>query len=55
MPDCAEKCIELKKRRPNLLVEVDGGINAETISHAVAQGIDVFVAGSYVFDAKDRK
>jgi ribulose-phosphate 3-epimerase len=34
------------------LIEVDGGINAETVK--LCDGVDVFVAGSYVFGAKDR-
>jgi ribulose-phosphate 3-epimerase len=37
------------------LIEIDGGINADTIAPARAAGIDVFVAGSAVFGAKDRK
>lgn len=33
----------------NILLEVDGGINNETIGHAVTNGADTIVAGSYVF------
>ena len=36
-----------------LHVEVDGGINAETIEAAAEAGADVFVAGSAVFAADD--
>jgi ribulose-phosphate 3-epimerase len=36
-----------------LLVEVDGGINADTIEAAAAAGADVFVAGSAVYGAED--
>jgi ribulose-phosphate 3-epimerase len=36
-----------------LFVEVDGGINAETIAQAAAAGADVFVAGSAVYGAED--
>ena len=54
MPDCAEKCKEIKTAKPDLLVEVDGGISDKTIGHAAGCGIDVFVAGSYVFGAQDR-
>jgi ribulose-phosphate 3-epimerase len=36
-----------------LLVEVDGGINADTIEQAAAAGADVFVAGSAVYGAED--
>lgn len=54
MPACANKCAELKARRKDLLVEIDGGINAKTIDYAISKGVDVFVAGSYIFDAADR-
>ena len=36
-----------------LLVEVDGGINEETIEAAAEAGADVFVAGSAVYGAED--
>jgi ribulose-phosphate 3-epimerase len=36
-----------------LFIEVDGGINADTIEQAAAAGADVFVAGSAVFHADD--
>jgi ribulose-phosphate 3-epimerase len=34
---------------PNLDIEIDGGINAETVKQAVDAGANVLVAGSYVF------
>jgi ribulose-phosphate 3-epimerase len=36
-----------------LLVEIDGGINAETIEAAAEAGVDCFVAGSAVYGADD--
>ena len=36
-----------------LLVEVDGGINADTIAQAAEAGADCFVAGSAVYGADD--
>ncbi|MCW2584222.1 MAG: rpe [Klenkia sp.] len=36
-----------------LLVEIDGGINADTIEAAAEAGVDVFVAGSAVYGADD--
>ena len=36
-----------------LLVEIDGGINADTIEQAAEAGVDCFVAGSAVYDAAD--
>ncbi|MBK1789418.1 ribulose-phosphate 3-epimerase [Prauserella cavernicola] len=37
----------------NLIVEIDGGINADTIEQAAEAGVDCFVAGSAVYAAKD--
>jgi ribulose-phosphate 3-epimerase len=36
-----------------LLVEIDGGINADTIEQAAEAGVDCFVAGSAVYSASD--
>ncbi|KOV85445.1 ribulose-phosphate 3-epimerase [Nocardia sp. NRRL S-836] len=36
-----------------LVVEIDGGINADTIEQAAEAGVDCFVAGSAVYDATD--
>ncbi len=36
-----------------VVVQVDGGINAETIEQAAEAGADCFVAGSAVYSAKD--
>ena len=36
-----------------VLVEIDGGINADTIEQAAAAGVDCFVAGSAVYGAAD--
>lgn len=36
------------------LVEMDGGIDSNTVSTAAASGVNVFVAGSAVFKASDR-
>ncbi|OLF19525.1 ribulose-phosphate 3-epimerase [Actinophytocola xanthii] len=37
----------------SVLVEIDGGINAETIERAAQAGVDCFVAGSAVYGADD--
>jgi ribulose-phosphate 3-epimerase len=37
----------------SLFVEVDGGVNADTIEQAAEAGADVFVAGSAVYGADD--
>ena len=42
-------------RHFNCLIEVDGGINAETGELCKAAGVDVLVAGSYLFGQPDIK
>lgn len=56
-PKAVEKIKAIKDMRGdrNFVIEVDGGINAETGKQCVEAGADVLVAGSYVFKAKDRK
>lgn len=36
-----------------ILVEIDGGINGDTIEQAAEAGVDCFVAGSAVYGAAD--
>jgi ribulose-phosphate 3-epimerase len=50
-----DKARAIKPRlRPDQRLEIDGGINADTAKQAVAAGIDMLVAGTYVFGVKDR-
>lgn len=42
---------EIKRRGLDVDIQVDGGINAETVEIAAAAGANVFVAGSAVFGA----
>lgn len=42
-----------KKQGYNFLIQVDGGVNAETGQACRKAGADVLVAGSYVFNAED--
>jgi ribulose-phosphate 3-epimerase len=47
-----EEAVNLRtKLKANFLIEIDGGVNNETISAAKKAGVDVFVAGSAIFDA----
>ncbi len=50
---CLPKMTWLRKRRGDLLIEVDGGINTETIPDAVRAGADTIVAGTAVFGTDD--
>jgi ribulose-phosphate 3-epimerase len=43
----------LRKRYPELNIEVDGGLAENTIDTAAEAGANVIVAGSAVFGAKD--
>ncbi|WP_281520149.1 ribulose-phosphate 3-epimerase [Massilicoli timonensis] len=53
MEDMLEKVRYIKKQiveqNRSTLIEIDGGINADTAKLAKAAGVDVLVAGSYVF------
>ncbi|MEA2019105.1 MAG: ribulose-phosphate 3-epimerase [Campylobacterota bacterium] len=52
-----EKATKLKKlinkRNPNCLIQVDGGVNDKNIQELKDAGVDVVVAGSYVYGADD--
>lgn len=51
-----EQLAKLKKKfHANYLIEVDGGINDKTANLCKEAGVDVLVAGSYIFNQKDRK
>lgn len=43
----------IQKTGSHALIEVDGGVNHETAPRLVEAGVDVLVAGSYVFGAKN--
>ncbi|KXX75370.1 Ribulose-phosphate 3-epimerase [Madurella mycetomatis] len=47
------KVQELRKRYPDMNIEVDGGLGPGTIDQAADAGANVIVAGSAVFGAKD--
>ena len=48
------KVRELRKLKPKLDIEVDGGINPYTARIAYDEGANVFVAGTSIFGKKDR-
>ena len=49
-----EKVRELRKLKPKLDIEVDGGINSYTARAAYDAGANVFVAGTSIFGKNDR-
>ncbi|MDO9055123.1 MAG: ribulose-phosphate 3-epimerase [Sulfuricurvum sp.] len=59
IPSAVDKIRRLKTLRdsinPNCLIEIDGGVGSSNIALLKDAGVDVCVAGSYVFGSKDYK
>lgn len=56
MSDCADKITELKSYlKKDIIIETDGGINAETAKYCRERGANALVAGSYVFSSSNIK
>lgn len=57
IPGAIDKIKELKELaqdfNPNLLIQVDGGINDQNAPQVLEAGADVLVAGSYIFKSPD--
>ncbi len=49
------KIVQIRKRNPEIDIQVDGGINRDTAKLCKELGANVLVAGSYIFQAADRK
>ncbi|MDX4059339.1 ribulose-phosphate 3-epimerase [Aliarcobacter skirrowii] len=59
IPTILEKVKTLKelinKRNPNCLIEVDGGVSDKNIKELKDAGVDIVVAGSFIFGSGDYK
>jgi ribulose-phosphate 3-epimerase len=55
IPSTLDKIKELREMAPKLDIQVDGGINNETVVQCIKAGANIFVAGSYVFAGGDYK
>ena len=53
LPDTLDKIRWLKSHYPNVDLEVDGGITADTISLAFQAGANKFVSGSFIVKSDD--
>ena len=57
IPNSMKKITELRQiildRNESVLIEVDGGVNLKTIREFSEAGVDVFVAGSAIFESDD--
>ncbi len=59
IPTMLPKIEQLKRiigeRKLKVEIEVDGGIKVENVGEVARRGVDIFVAGSGIFGARDRK
>lgn len=57
IPAMKEKIQSLRKliqeKNPKVILEIDGGVNLDNIHELSSLGVDVFVAGSAVFESED--
>lgn len=54
IPGVQSKIAPLKALKPDLIIEVDGGVNAINAPGLMAHGVDVLVAGSSIFGCGDK-
>lgn len=56
MSDCADKIEYIKHNaQKNIIIQVDGGINADTGKYCIKKGATSLVAGSYIYGASNIK
>ncbi len=51
LPEMADKITQLREMKPDLDIEVDGGITPDTIGLVAEAGANLFVSGSYIVKA----
>ena len=49
IPYCLDKIRKLREMKPNLDIEIDGGIKLDNILDAKKAGANIFVVGSAIF------
>jgi ribulose-phosphate 3-epimerase len=49
------KVKQLRKKKPGLLIEADGGINDKNARTLIEAGANILVSGSYIFKSADPK
>lgn len=54
IPEVLEKVREARRKHPNLMIQMDGGIDAQTAVLCREAGADHLVAGSFIFRSQDR-
>jgi len=53
LPDMISKISELRRMKPDIDIEVDGGITDKTIQMVVDAGANLFVSGSFIVKSDD--
>ncbi len=53
IPGVLPKIAEIRRRAPTLDLSIDGGINRDTAGQAAAHGINLFIAGTFLYGAGD--
>ncbi|MCL2101305.1 MAG: ribulose-phosphate 3-epimerase [Fibromonadales bacterium] len=53
IPYSLDKVKRLRAMKPDLQIEIDGGINLKTLPQARDAGVNIFVIGSAIFSAKN--
>jgi ribulose-phosphate 3-epimerase len=54
IPEVLDKVRTIRKMKPDIDIEIDGGISKDTIKQAYDAGVNIFVAGSAIFNKEDR-
>lgn len=55
MPEQMEKTLYIKENAPDVTIEVDGGVNLETIKTIKNYPVDVVVSGTCIFNSKNMR
>lgn len=54
MSEVLEKVKIIRSKKPDLEIQIDGGINSDTAKLAIEAGANNLVAGSYIFKSENR-
>lgn len=52
-PEVINKIKYLRENNPEMVIEIDGGVNLETAKRAKTAGANLFVAGNFIFGSKN--
>lgn len=55
IPEVLNKIKELKEKKPNITIQVDGGVNLDTAKQLKEAGCDIINTGSFVSDSENPK